>query len=122
MVVKMIPVENCAVLFFKTLRPLLVCAAASPAMGGLLRGSLALLPSPGKRRHGLSAVHRLFHGRVFGDVISQGCAYREPPHQPARAAEANTESAGWQRVHGKKKMTLATIKKKERESLILGLK
>lgn len=99
----MIPVENCAVLFFKTLRPLLVCAAASPAMGGLLRGSLALLPSPGKRRHGLSAVHRLFHGRVLGDVISQGCAYREPPHQPARAAEANTESAGWQRVHGKKK-------------------
>lgn len=73
-------------------------------MGGLLRSPLALLPSPGQRRHRLSAVHRLFHGRVLGDVLGQGCAYRESPHQPARATEADPESAGWQRVHGNKQL------------------
>lgn len=69
-------------------------------MGGLLRGPLALLPSPGKRRHRLGPVHRLFHGRVVGDVVSQGRAYRQPPHRPAGATEAHTEPAGWERVHG----------------------
>lgn len=74
-------------------------SATSPAMGGLLRGPLALFSPERKRCHGLCAVHRLLHGRVLRDVLSQGCAYWEPPHQPAGAPEVNPEPAGRQRVH-----------------------
>lgn len=82
------------------LMPGSLVAAEAAALGGVLPGPLPVLPPAGQRQRRLGRVHRLLHGRVLRNLISQRRPRREPARCAQRAQETDTERAGWGRLHG----------------------
>lgn len=78
-----------------------VVAAEAAAVGGILPGEVPLLPPAGQRQRRLGRVHRLLHGRVLRNLLSQRRARREPARRAQRAQETHPERAGRGRLHGK---------------------
>ncbi|XP_074212333.1 BICD family-like cargo adapter 1 isoform X4 [Camelus bactrianus] len=74
-------------------------AAETAALGSLLPGALSLLAPSRKRQRRLGRLHGLLDGRVFGNLVCQGRAGRQPAHCPQRAQETDTEHRGRPGAH-----------------------